>query len=199
MSSPRSRQAGFSLIEMMVVLGVIAILTAAAAPSFIALRQRQTLAGVGEEVLGVWQTARMEAAKRNSMVKVGYYANSGNICIGAATTTDPADATPCDCTTAGSCNVATFPRDNASQKEWRGITVNGTPTLGANTGVAVLEPRRVSLTETGDVGAISLNGPTGSKSYRLNFLVDRMGRGVLCESTGATDRMPAYATRRCSP
>jgi prepilin-type N-terminal cleavage/methylation domain-containing protein len=199
MSSPRSQQSGFSLIEMMVVLGVIAILTVAAAPSFIALRQRQTLSAVGEEVLGVWQQARMESAKRNSMVKVGVFTSGDEYCIGAATTADGTDATPCDCTTAGACDVATFPRDVDSPKEWRGITINGTPTLGANTGVAVIEPRRTSLSENGDVGAISLNGPTGPKSYRLNFLADRMGRGVLCESSAATDKMPAYLNRRCNP
>lgn len=199
MSIPWSRHKGFSLIEMMVALGVVAILTAAATPSFIALRQRQTLSAVGEEVIGVWNAARMEAAKRNQMVKVGVYTNGGNYCIGAATTTDAADATPCNCTSAGACDVATFPRDPTSLKEWRGITINGTPTLGANTGVAVLEPRRTSLTETGDAGAISFNGPTGSQSYRLNFLADRMGRGLLCESTAATHKMPAYNTRRCSP
>jgi prepilin-type N-terminal cleavage/methylation domain-containing protein len=199
MSSPRSRHSGFSLIELMVVLGVIAILTIAATPSFVALRQRQTLDAVGQEVFGVWQTARMESAKRNSMVKIGLYTSGGDYCIGAATTTDPADATPCNCKSAGACNVATFPRDPTSDKEWRGITVNGTPTLGGNTGVAVLEPRRTSLTETGDAGAITFNGPTGGKRYRLNFLADQMGRGVLCESTTAPDDMPAYINRRCNP
>lgn len=199
MSTPRSRHSGFSMIELMVVVGVVAILAAAAAPSFVALRQRQTLDAVGQEVIGVWQTARMEAAKRNQMVKVGYYANGDDYCIGATTTTSTSDATPCDCTTAGSCNVATFPRDPDSLKEWRGVTVEGTPTLGANSGVAVIEPRRTSLTETGDAGAISFNGPTGSKSYRLNFRADRMGRAVLCESTAATHQMPAYTNRRCGP
>jgi prepilin-type N-terminal cleavage/methylation domain-containing protein len=199
MSTPRSRHSGFSMIEMMVVLGVVAILAAAATPSFVALRQRQTLDAVGQEVLGVWQAARMEAAKRNQMVKVGVFTGTGVYCIGATTTTSTTDSTPCDCTSAGACNVATFPRDPTSLKEWRGVTIEGTPTLGANTGVAVIEPRRTSLTETGDAGAVSLNGPTGSKSYRLNFRADRMGRALLCESTAATHQMPAYANRRCGP
>lgn len=199
MSSPRSLHSGFSLIELMVVLGVVAILTAAAAPSFIALRQRQTLSAVGEEVVGIWNTARLEAAKRNQMVKVGVYTSGGNYCIGAATTTDIADSTPCNCTSAGACDVATFPRDPTSLKEWRGVTVEGTPTLGASTGVAVIEPRRTSLTQTGDAGAITFNAPTGPKSYRLNFLADRMGRAALCESNAATHKMPAYLNRRCAP
>src|SRR5688572_16130000 len=109
MASPHRKPLGFTLVEMMVTLGVIAILLAIAAPSFIALRQRATLDTVGEQVIGLWQQARMESAKRNAMVKVGYYADADGYCLGATTTTDPADATPCDCTTANACNVAVFP------------------------------------------------------------------------------------------
>ena len=197
MASPNRKNQGVTMVEMMIALLVLAVLMAVAAPSFIALRQRATLASVGEEVVGLWNQARLESAKRNSMVKVGYFvAGGGEYCIGAATTTSATDATPCDCTTAGACNVAVFPSE---QKGWRGVTVNGTPTLGNNTGVAVIEPKRTTLTETGDAGAISFNGPPGQYSYRLNFRADRMARGVLCESIAATNPMPAFTERRCGP
>ena len=196
MASTRHPHRGFTLVELLITIAVTLVLLMIAVPSFIALRQRATLQSVGEQVFGVWQQARLEAAKRNSMVKVGFYQNGGNYCIGATTTTDPADATACDCTTSGACNVASFP---PTQADWRGVTVNGTPTLGVNTGVAVIDPKRTGLTETGDAGAISFNGPTGQYSYRLNFLVDGMGRGVLCESNAATHKMPAYIDTRCAP
>lgn len=190
------RTRGFTLVEMMVTLAVIAILLMVAAPSFIALRQRATLTAAGEQVLGVWNQARLEAAKRNSMVKVGVYSSGATFCIGAATTTDPADSTACDCTTANACDVAVFP---AAQSEWRGVTLSGTPTLGGNTGVVVIEPKRTMLTESADSGALSLAGPSGQYSYKLNFLADQFGRGVLCESSSATHKMPAFTTRRCDP
>jgi prepilin-type N-terminal cleavage/methylation domain-containing protein len=196
MASARFSLKGFTLIELMITLAVIIVLLMLAVPSFIALRQRQTLNSVGEQVVGIWNQSRLEAAKRNQMVKVGYYVSGSSYCIGAATTADPADATPCDCTSAGACNVASFP---ARQSEWFGVTVVGTPTLGGNTGVAVIEPKRTTLTEPGDAGAVSMQAPPGQYSYRLNFLADGMGRGNLCESNAASHKMPAYIDRRCDP
>jgi type IV fimbrial biogenesis protein FimT len=188
MARVRRKASGFTLIELMISLTVIAVLLMVAVPSFIALRQRQTLDATGERVLGLWQQARFEAAKRNQMVKFGFYSSGGNYCIGANTTADGADSTPCDCTTAGSCNVLAFP---GLQSDWRRVTVVGTPTLGASTGVVVIDPHRSALTDFGDAGAITFAGPPGTRAYRLNLLVDGLGRAALCESTGATDRMPA--------
>lgn len=196
MAGFRNTPRGFTLVEMMVTLAVVAILLVIATPSFIALRQRAALAGAGEQVLGLWNQARLEAAKRNSLVKVGVYSSGSNFCIGVTTTTNPADSTACNCTSAGACNVAVFP---AEQSEWRGVSLSGTPTLGGNTGVVVIDPKRTALTESGDSGAISLAGPSGQYAYKLNFLADQFGRGVLCESNSATHKMPAYATRRCNP
>jgi type IV fimbrial biogenesis protein FimT len=192
----RRKASGFTLIELMVSLAVIAILLLVAVPSFVALRQRQTLEATGEQVQGLWNQARLEAAKRNQLVKFGVYTSGGNYCLGAATTTDGTDSTPCDCTTAGACDVLAFP---GLQSDWREVTIVGTPTLGTNSGVVVIEPHRSSLTDFGDAGAITFAGPPGSRAYRLNLLVDGLGRSALCESTGATDRMPAFGARRCAP
>lgn len=196
MASQRHKLLGFTLVEMMVTLAVIAVLLMVATPSFIALRQRATLNAAGEQVLGLWNQARLEAAKRNQMVKVGVYVSGTNFCVGAATTTDATDSTACDCTTAGACNVAAFPQ---SQKEWRAVSLSGTPTFGTNTGVAVIEPKRTSLTDSADAGAISLAGPPGRNAYKLNVRLDRFGRAALCESSSATHKMPAFTDRRCGP
>lgn len=195
MTSPRFQNRGFTLVELVVTLAVMAVLLGLAVPSFIALRQRSTLAGTGEQVLGFWNQARLEAAKRNQMVKVGVFEDSGEFCLGADVTTDKDDDVPCDCL-AGACDVAAFPAD---QSDWHGVTLAGTPTLGEDTGVVVIDPKRTLLTDPDDDGAVSFNGPPGQYSYKLNFLVDRFGRGVLCESTTATHAMPAYTTRRCGP
>lgn len=202
------RSAGFTLIELMVTVAVIVIVTLVALPSFQAQRQRAALRGAGDQVLSFWNQARLEALKRNSMVKVGFVqSDSGKtFCMGAALTTDTADTTPCDCTQAspGSnvCDVARFPANN---NEWNSVSLSGL-TLGGGTDLntiepVIIEPKRLFLQVPADDGTVSLNGPSGSRAYKLNLSVDRMGRAYLCESTSATDQMSDYGvnSRRCAP
>lgn len=198
MKSTGVRPRGVTLIELMVSLAVLAIVLAVAVPSFADFRQRSALRGAADQAASLWSQARFEAAKRNSLVKVGFVTSGTNYCIGVATTTNTADSTACDCLTAGACNVAAWPSD---QGEWRGVTISGTPTLGANTGVVVIEPKRTSLTELGDAGVVQFAGPPGRQSYRLNLRVDRFGRVLLCESNSVatTGKLPEYSTRRCAP
>lgn len=191
---------GFTLIELMIVVTVIIVIMLLAIPSFASFRQRAALRGSTEQAVGFWNQARFEAAKRNQLVKVGVVSSGANYCLGADTTTDPADATPCNCFTAGACDVSIFPADPATgQEEWRGVTLIGTPTLGTNTGVAVIEPKRTGLTSSAMAGAITFKGPAGRRDYRVNLLVDRYGRAVLCGSNGAPDTMSDYTSRKCSP
>lgn len=202
---------GFTLIELMVTLSVLLILTLLALPSFISFRQRAAVRGSTEQVQSFWNQARFEAAKRNQMVKVGVQQSGANFCLGAATTTNQNDTTPCDCLavapTTNICDVASFPAADAtfaSQSEWRNVTFvvasGTTPSLGGlNNSVAVIEPKRTALTVSTQAGALTFAGPTGGKSYRVNMLVDRFGRAALCESNLAVDKMSDYTTRRCDP
>jgi len=188
------KQHGFTLIELMVTVGVVFATLLIALPSFLAMRQRAALRGAAEESLTMWQETRMEAAKRNQMVKFGVSGSGGAFCLGAATTTDPADATPCDCTGVDAtkkCDVGTFP---SNTKEWREVTLSGTPTLGQNTGVAVLDSKRSALTDAGDAGGIVLS----RNGYSLALRIDQFGRGVICEPSSATTKMPDFGTRQCN-
>lgn len=204
----RNRQAGFTIIEMMVAVLVMIVLIAIAQPSFDSLRQRAAIRGSAEHLLSFWNQARLEAAKRNQFVKVGVVqSNNGKtFCLGAATTTNPADTTPCDCTqpapSSDVCDVAIFPGQN-NNADWRGVELTGM-TLGGGTVItaiepAVIEPKRTSLIVPDDDGSITISSPQGRWNYRLNLLVDRFGRGVLCESTSAADRLSDYGSRRCAP
>jgi prepilin-type N-terminal cleavage/methylation domain-containing protein len=203
MPSVTRRTRGFTLIELMVAVAVVVILGILAIPSMIAFRERATLRAGTEQVLSFWNQARFEAAKRNQMVKVGVATSGTTFCLGAATTTDTADNTPCDCFTANACDVAAFPPP-AAQSEWGGMRFvvenNVTPTLGgANNKLAVIEPKRGGLTEATDAGALTFADPSGGKDYKLNMRVDPFGRALLCESSTAADHMSDYIDRACSP
>ncbi len=204
MPKHRKSSTGFTLIEMMVTLAVLFIFFIMAVPSFAGLKQRSAIRGAGDQVLSFWNEARFEAVKRNQLVKVGVRTGSnGAFCLGAATTTDEADATTCDCMSAApasnACDVMRYPAD---QSEWNNVTVTGV-TAGGTTSLLsikpmVIEPKRTALTEATDKGTISLAGPPGQMAYKLNLYVDQLGRGLLCESSSSTARLPEYDKRRCA-
>ena len=204
MNIQRRPTRGFTLIELVVTLAVAFIFFMMAFPSFASLKQRSAIRGAGDQVLAFWNEARFEAVKRNQLVKVGFMrVGVSGFCIGAATTTDEADSSACDCSAAApasnACDVGRYP---SSQSEWQNVSLVGA-TLGGSTGLSnlravVIEPKRTTLTEAGDVGAISLAGPPGQLAYKLNLRVDTLGRGLLCESTSSTARLPEYDKRRCA-
>jgi type IV fimbrial biogenesis protein FimT len=201
MSAPNPKHKGFTLIELMVTLTVIVILLLVAVPSFQAYRQRATVRAISQQAQGLWQQARMEAAKRDTWIRYGV--GGSGTCIGIGTqglvggaTPTASNASACDCTpgaTSNQCDITTF-----VNTDWRGVTISGTPTLGGSNGFAIIEPKNATLTATADAGAITFQGPPGPYTYRINLRVDAMGRGNLCQSsTSAT--LSDFANRVCSP
>src|SRR3954470_6007317 len=70
-----SRSAGFSLIELAVVLAIVAAMSLVAVPWFVKIAQRQTLQSAGREIAVALTAARMKAVKRNA--QVAFVASSG--------------------------------------------------------------------------------------------------------------------------
>lgn len=66
-----SKNSGFTLIELMVVMIIGAILVAAAIPNFQTLLMNNRMTSVANEVLGAVSFARMEAVKRGRTVHLG--------------------------------------------------------------------------------------------------------------------------------
>ena len=60
---------GFTLIELMVSLAVLAILVVVAVPSFVAFRQRTALDGAAQQLASCWNEARFEALRKTLDVK----------------------------------------------------------------------------------------------------------------------------------
>ncbi len=70
------RQAGFTLIETLIVLAVIGILVLISAPAFLKMMNRFKLTGTTRELASLMQAARYEAIKMNAPSQVNYDATS---------------------------------------------------------------------------------------------------------------------------
>ena len=192
-----AKHRGFTLIELMVTIAVLAILAALAIPSFLDFRERTAVRGAGDQLVSFWANARLEALKRDRAVTVALKTSSGNVCMGATTV-----ATGCDCFTANACDISQFPESSAAAADWRGATAVGKPTLGPtdsdDTGLATIDPKRGALTDSSDVGGVTIQSP-GNQNYRLRLYVDRWARAYLCSPTDSPRTLPDYTTRTCAP
>ena len=107
---------GLTVIELMVVVALLGVLVALAAPSLRGMIAVQRVRGVNAELVTDLQYARSEAARRNRDVSVGFQSDSTMTCYvayvdvavapGAAATGAPigAPASACDCTLTPVCS-----------------------------------------------------------------------------------------------
>lgn len=186
----RAQMRGFTLIELMVVVVVLAIGLMLAIPSFNEIRQRSALRGSADQAVSFWANARFEALKRNQRIKVGLFRDGDNFCLGANAASSNTDTVACNCLT-GSCDVANYP---ASQAEWRGI--RAPVVAGSNNGgnFIVIDPKRGAVNNTGYWG---LRAPANGPDYQLDVRISEFGRAVTCEPSVAGSKIPQFTNRRC--
>src|SRR5690625_1849031 len=77
------RSAGFSLVELMITIAVLAVIIAISAPSFTGVFNNNRLTARANELVASLQSARSEALRRNAPVVV-CRSTDGATCEGAA-------------------------------------------------------------------------------------------------------------------
>jgi len=67
-----NKQSGFTLIELIVIIAIVAIFAAIAVPNFLSYMPKHRLNGAARQVMGDLMAARMKAVKENLTVTVTY-------------------------------------------------------------------------------------------------------------------------------
>jgi type IV fimbrial biogenesis protein FimT len=167
---------GFTLIELMVSLAVLAILLTLAVPAFSDFAQRTALRGVADNVTAVIADAKEEAIKRDTLVRVEFKAVGTGFCVGAepvATLT----SVGCDCSSTTACTIAQFP---SGAGQLHSVNLDGTPAFGTDTAF-VIDPKTAMLADFSDTGSMQMITP---REFGIRVDVNAMGRPSLCTPSG---------------
>jgi len=188
-----STHKGFTLIELMVVIAVIAIITSFALPSYRTLIEKRSVTSGAQQISAFFSAAKMEAVKRNEMIAI--HTDLANACMGFFAY-DPDAATPrtnCDCTltdpdAGNACAIDDLGDGgmrlhvlNASLLN-KPIKVTDITILGRADDLVIFDPIRGMLVFDGAVAPIPLELKMLSKqdAYGLNVQLTATGRVTIC-------------------
>lgn len=163
---------GFTLVEMMITIAIIAITAMIAAPSFNAFFDKYRVKRAAETVSAFLVNTKSEAVKRNKTVNAVITVSGATWCAGMT------EAATCDCTTAGACQIDGVDRV-VSSATFKGVELNG-PDTGH---VFNFKP----ILRDVDTDTVELESADGLK---LNVVVSRFGRIRLCSPSGSVGGYP---------
>jgi len=183
MSTPnRTRSAGFTMIELMVVVVLAGVVLMLAVPSFREVIARNRLEGVAGEFFTDLQYARSEAVARNA--NVGLVIGASQTCYTIYQDTDPAGS--CDCAATPACAVG-------GPTEIKTVSFAGSNVI-ASAGLLtfpltfLFEPLR-----GGNSGAasVTLGTSLGANTWQLQADVTPVGRVKTCSPSGTFKGYPS--------
>lgn len=72
---------GFTIIEMLTAIGIIAVMAAIAVPSFITWRNNSQLSRATQDLYSHFQSAKNQAARRNALCTIAFDTVAGNYSV----------------------------------------------------------------------------------------------------------------------
>lgn len=161
---------GFTLVELMIVIVLVAIGATLAAPSFTKMVARKRVEGVAAELATDFHYAKSEAVARNTPVRVTFV-NSKCYVV------HQESLTVTTCTTTGSGLIKT-----------RELDADSTASLSPGNSLTYVsfEPvRGVATNDSSPAGDATVNVTSSVGSWNLRSIVTPLGRVQTCSPSGA--------------
>lgn len=179
------RQAGFTIIELMVTLAVLAILISMALPAMNNLLEKRRLVGAAEEIYNQLQFARSEAIKQSTDMRASF--DAATWCVGVNDAGADCDCTVTDPTAADACSIDMDGTDVL-------LRVNGADfpqvTMAQNFTADSVTFNHVRGVVDGGTGTVTLTSASG---WELRVVTNLLGRVRLCSPSG-TNNVGGYPT-----
>jgi len=159
---PRPNGSGFTLLELLATLAVIAVLLTVALPSMRAMLQRNHLKAAAQSIAEDLQWTRSESIKRNRALQMRFDSDEETWCYGI----DETENAACD------CRPTAAPTDVCALKRISGTDYPNV-TLAATFNATQFKPRRATAIN----GSITVTSETGGT---LRVILSRLGRIRIC-------------------
>jgi type IV fimbrial biogenesis protein FimT len=169
-------QRGFTLVEGLIVMTILALLLSTALPSFRAAMERRHLEGAAAQLETDIHLARSLAVAQNRSVRMNFSSDAHGSCYMAFN----GAASDCQCSASGA------PVCNAAQPVARHVGFESVGALRLNSNVTsiVFDPLKGTTTPTGTLRFQSRSGQA------LHLVVNIMGRVRACSPTGLAGYKP---------
>lgn len=164
---------GFTLIEMMIVIAIMGILLALAAPSFTIYFEKTRTKRAAETMAAFLVNAKSESIKRNAAVRVVFQTAGGGTSWCAGMTT----GANCDCLASpNTCTLDGVDR-TISSTDYSGVMLNATG--GVDDGDMFTFTHKRGTVNADTVRLLSDSG------YEMRVVVSGIGRIRLCSPSGS--------------
>jgi prepilin-type N-terminal cleavage/methylation domain-containing protein len=185
-----SAHKGFTVIELMVVIAVVAIITSFALPSYRTLIEKRQVTSGAEQLGSFLSAVQIEAVKRSENITVSF--DEAAWCVGIAVGTEACDCTetvPADADCTIDNQVRIFNQDNLNYPD----ALSGMND-GSDDQMFVFDPARGLVYSDSDLtnyDSAEFQFVSDDGTYELNVQVSATGRVKYCSNDAGT-KVPGY-------